>query len=68
VILNGRIHKLGAVQFDYHSGDYMHPWHFTDDEGRLDLTFTPFKDRMAQTNLAIITSEVHRCSGATTGA
>lgn len=63
VIVDGRIHKLGAVQFDYTSGEYMRPWRFTDDEGRVDLTFTPFKDRMAQTNLAIIFSEVHQMFG-----
>jgi hypothetical protein len=63
VILNGRIHKLGSVRFDYTSGDYMQPWHFTDDEERLNLTFTPFKDRTAKTNLGIITSEVHQMFG-----
>ncbi len=63
VILNGRIHKLGAVKFDYKSGDYMQPWHFSDDERRLDLTFTPFKDRTARTNLGIIFSEVHQMFG-----
>jgi hypothetical protein len=63
VLLNGIVHKLAAVKFDYRSGDYMHPWHFTDDEGRLDLTFTPFKDRTAQTNLGIIFSEVHQMFG-----
>ncbi len=63
VILNGRIHKLGAVRFDYKSGDFMRPWCFTDHEGRLDLTFTPFKDRTARTNLGIISSEVHQMFG-----
>jgi hypothetical protein len=63
VIVNGRIHKLGVVAFDYHSGDYMRPWRFTDDEHRLELTFTPFKDRTAQTNLGIIFSEVHQMFG-----
>jgi hypothetical protein len=62
-ILDGRVHKLGAVRFDYRSGDYMQPWHFTDDEQRLDLTFTPFKERTAQTNLGIIFSEVHQMFG-----
>ena len=62
-ILNNRIHKLDKVKFDYVSGDYMQPWRFTDDQGRLDLTFTPFKDRLAQTNLGIITSEVHQMFG-----
>jgi hypothetical protein len=67
IILNGRVHKLGAVRFDYRSGDYMQPWRFTDDENRLDLTFTPFKDRTAQTNLGIIFSEVHQMFGRYSG-
>ncbi len=62
-ILDNHIHKLNPVKFDYISGDYMQPWHFTDNQGRLDLTFTPFKDRLAQTNLVIITSEVHQMFG-----
>ncbi|MCZ2115993.1 MAG: DUF2804 domain-containing protein [Anaerolineae bacterium] len=63
VILDGRLHKLGVVAFDYASGDYMRPWRFTDDAGRLDLTFTPFKDRTATTNLGIIFSQVHQMFG-----
>ncbi len=63
VILNGHIHKLGGVRFDYKSDDYMLPWRFTDDEERLDLSFTPFKDRTARTNLGIIFSEVHQMFG-----
>jgi hypothetical protein len=67
VILDGRVHKLGAVRFDYHAGDYMRPWRFTDNEGRLDLTLTPFKVRTAQTNLGIIFSEVHQTFGRYSG-
>jgi len=67
VILDGRIHKLGAVQFDYQSGDYMQPWRFRDEDGRLDLTLRPFKDRTARTNLGIITSEVHQMFGRYSG-
>ncbi len=63
LILDGRIHKLGQVRFDYTSSDYMKPWKFSDDEGRLDLTFTPFKDRLATTNLGVIFSEVHQMFG-----
>lgn len=63
IILDNRIHKLEQVKFDYVSGDYMQPWKFTDNEGRLDLTFTPFKDRTAITNLGIIYSEVHQMFG-----
>jgi len=62
-VVNGRIHKLGTVKFDYRPRDYMHPWRFTDDESRLDLTLTPFKDRRARTNLGILFSEVHQVFG-----
>ncbi|MCX6036345.1 MAG: DUF2804 domain-containing protein [Chloroflexi bacterium] len=63
LILENRIHKLEQVNFDYVSGDYMRPWKFTGTDGRLDLVFTPFKDRTAQTNLGIIFSEVHQMFG-----
>ena len=63
VIVNNRIQKLAEVRFDYASGDYMQPWRFTDNEGRIDLTFTPFKERLARTNLGLIFSEVHQMFG-----
>jgi hypothetical protein len=67
VILNNRIHKLEQVNFDYASGEYLKPWHFTDTEGRLDLVFTPFKDRTAKTNLGVIASLVHQMFGRYSG-
>lgn len=63
IILDGRIHKLGEVTIDYTADDYMRPWRFTDVEGRLNLTFTPFLERVARTNLGIIFSEVHQMFG-----
>jgi hypothetical protein len=63
IILENKIHKLESVKIEYISGDYMQPWRFTDSEGRLNLIFTPFKDRTARTNLGIITSEVHQMFG-----
>jgi len=41
----------------------MKPWIFKDNEGRLDLTFTPFKDRTAATRMVVIDSEVHQMFG-----
>ena len=67
VIVDGKLHKLGVVKFDYTSGDFMRPWRFSDDENRLDLTFTPFKERTARTNLGIIFSEVHQMFGRYSG-
>lgn len=62
-ILNNKIYKLDQIKFDYTSGDYMNPWKFSDNQERLNLSFTPFKDRLAKTNLGIITSEVHQMFG-----
>jgi hypothetical protein len=62
-ILDNRIHKLDQVKFDYVSGDYMKPWHFSDNQNRLDLTFMPFKERLAKTSLGLIDSEVHQMFG-----
>ncbi|HEX7974894.1 MAG TPA: DUF2804 domain-containing protein, partial [Anaerolineales bacterium] len=63
LVLQGRIHKLEQVKFDYDPGDYNRPWKFTDSQGRLELDFVPFKERVARTNLAVIKSEVHQMFG-----
>jgi hypothetical protein len=63
LILDGRIHKLGRVDFIYDSDDFMQPWRMVSPDGRLDLEFVPFLDRTAATNLLVITSEVHQMFG-----
>jgi hypothetical protein len=63
LVLDGRIHKLGVVRFDYDSSDYAKPWRFTDAQRRVDLCFTPFKERIARSNLLLIFSEVHQMFG-----
>ena len=63
LILENRIHKLEKIKFDYVSGDFMKPWKFTEAEGRLELVFTPFRDRTATTKLGVIASEVHQMFG-----
>jgi hypothetical protein len=67
LILDGRIHKLDQVTFEYDSSDFMKPWKFTDNEGRLDLDFTPFKDRFAATKLLVIDSQVLQLFGRYSG-
>jgi Protein of unknown function (DUF2804) len=63
LVLDGKIHKLGKMTFDYDPGDYEKTWRFCDEQGRLDLDFKPFKGRLARTNLGIIFSEVHQMFG-----
>jgi hypothetical protein len=63
IVLEGRIHKLGAVQFDYDPDAFMHPWHMAAPYGRLDLTFVPFSERIARSNVVLVASEVHQMFG-----
>lgn len=63
LILNGRLHKLAQVDFQYSSQHFKRPWKMSSPDGRLDLEFTPFIERVAKTNLLIITSEVHQMFG-----
>ncbi len=63
LILDGRIHKLGQVDFTYDNQHFKNPWHMRSSDGRLDLTFTPFFERVAATNAVILTSEVHQMFG-----
>ncbi len=61
--INGKIRKLGSVSFDYSDKDFMRPWRFSDDAGRLQLTLIPAIDRKAKSNLLIMASEVHQLFG-----
>jgi hypothetical protein len=63
IILDRRVHKLAEVRFDYDPGDFMRPWRMKAPDGRLDLEFVPFKERVARTNLLLVASEVHQMFG-----
>ena len=62
-VLNGRVHKLDYVNFTYDSTDFMSPWTMRAPDGRLDLRFVPFKERVARSDVAVIHSEVHQMFG-----
>ena len=62
-ILDGKVHKLGTLKFEYDAEHFMKPWRMKDDNGRLDLVFTPFYERVAKTDLKVLNSEVHQMFG-----
>jgi hypothetical protein len=66
-IVNGRIHKLEQVAFDYDPHDFSRPWTMRSPDGRLDLQFVPFKERVAPSNLLVLFSEVHQMFGRYSG-
>ena len=69
---DGVAHKLNRVDFgipkDAEGKDLLlSPWHFTDDAGRLDLTFTPILDRASKTDVLVICSDQHQVFGRFSG-
>ena len=76
--LDGIAHKLGRVDFGISMKDVtanevgerfdlMSPWHMTDDEGRLDLVFTPQIDRFDFIDFKVVVSDQHQVFGLLNG-
>jgi hypothetical protein len=65
--LQGKMTKLEGIAFDYDRSDYMRPWRFSSDDGKLELTFQPFFERVAKTNVLVIKSAVHQLFGMYSG-
>ena len=61
--IDGKMTKLGYVYIDYDKSDYMMPWRFTSQDGRLKLSFDPFFERVAKINLGLLKSEAHQMFG-----
>ena len=61
LLVDGRIHQLGAIDIEYSDTDFMKPWTMRSD--RVDLEFTPFLERVAATTLVVVRSEVHQMFG-----
>jgi len=64
---DGRAHKLSEVEFHFDPSDYMRPWRFTSDDGRLELDFEPAIDRNSKFNVLLISSVQHQVFGYFTG-
>ena len=65
VFLNGKVYKVFDDRiFDYDPANFMQPWriHAPDPE-ELDLRFTPFFERKAETNLLLIFTRVNQMIG-----
>ena len=62
-ILDGSIHKLDQVTFTYGNHNFKSPWKMVSPDGRLELTFTPFFERVARSNALVLMSEVHQMFG-----
>ena len=62
LMVDGTVHKVGEdLAWEYDTADWMRPWHIHGES--LDVTFTPFHERAAVTNLLVVASETHQCFG-----
>lgn len=51
VIVDGLLHKMGETTWEYDLEDLLAPWHFTTEDGRLDLTLSPDFDDSTELSL-----------------
>ncbi len=65
--VNGEITLLGAVEFEFETGDLMKPWRIHAPDGGLDLTFCPEGKRVGRTNAGVIMSDFNQPFGKFTG-
>ncbi|MCL2832741.1 MAG: DUF2804 domain-containing protein [Treponema sp.] len=49
--LDGKIHKLDQVTFQISPSSWLLPWHFTSNDGRLEMVFTPHQEMADRMNL-----------------
>ena len=65
--LDGKGHKLDEVSFHIPEDDFLKPWQFSSNDGRLELDFTPILDRHSNTNLLLVQSWQHQVFGRFSG-
>jgi hypothetical protein len=66
VVVDGRLHKIREeLHWSWTPGQWTDPWRVSG--AGVDLTFTPFHDRVALTDLKVVRSATHQCFGHWTG-
>ena len=62
---DGKAHKIGAVDVEVFPkpDKYMQPWHFVSEDGRFDMTMTPYYDNHNDTNALILRMHSHQVYG-----
>ena len=65
IFYDGKLYKLSEqVLFDYDTSDYKKTWtHKTQESDRVNLSFHPIYERVAETNFLIIASKVNQVFG-----
>lgn len=64
---DGKAHKIGRVNIEYQKGNRMIPWKVTEENGRFEMTVTPFFDNKAQAMFGVAGSVCHQVHGKWSG-
>ena len=61
--IDGKLHKVDSIKFDYDPEDLFKPWHITSYDGKLDLHFTPQHTMDERNNFIIMASAFDQMFG-----
>ena len=67
LFLNGKLEKLEGIRFKFSSENYQKPWHITDRNHRVRLTFRPTYDDYTSVNWLLVHNTCHRLYGHLSG-
>lgn len=65
--VDGRLHKLGWVEFRYDPADFLKPWSLASPDDSTALAFAPIFERVDRVRLGVVASESHQLFGRFSG-
>jgi hypothetical protein len=65
--VDGKLHKLDQVSFHINPADWLLPWRFTSNDGRLEMEFSPNQERVERTGLILYTMTRRQVCGSFSG-
>jgi len=63
IFYNGKLHKLGTVTFQINPRDYLAPWRFTSDDGRLEMELHPHVERTEKSRVLFYSAKRRQVFG-----
>jgi hypothetical protein len=66
--LDGKLHKLDRVTFHIPSSNWLEPWRFTSNDGRLEMTFKPRQERSDRKTMLFQSVQRRQVCGSFSGA
>jgi hypothetical protein len=65
--VDGRLHKLDQVTFHIPPANWLSPWHFTSNDNRLEMTFTPHQERIDRRQMLFFSMSRRQIYGSFSG-